>query len=255
MRLRQIALVTQDLSPVVEDLKQILGIRVCFIDPGVDVFGLENAVIPFAGNFLEVLAPIQENTAGGRYLDRRGGDGGYMIMLQCPDALAERTRITGLGIRSVYNIDGEAYTATHFHPKDVGTLLLSVDSVEAGADYLDPSCSWTPAGPKWNGVEDQDSHIEMVGIEIQTPDPADLAQLWAKIINLPAEEKTGNEWHIDLSSGVIRFVPETDGRGVGVGGIDIKIADKDRVLETARQRGCETTDSMVVICGTRFNIA
>ena len=40
-------------------------------------FGLENTLMPVGRNFLEVVAPIQEGTAAGRYLDRRGGNGGY----------------------------------------------------------------------------------------------------------------------------------------------------------------------------------
>jgi len=37
--------------------------------------GLHNFLMPVGSNFLEVVAPSREGTAGGRYLDRRGGDG------------------------------------------------------------------------------------------------------------------------------------------------------------------------------------
>ena len=33
-------------------------------------------------NFLEIVAPVKNNTAAGRYLDRRKGDGGYMVICQ-----------------------------------------------------------------------------------------------------------------------------------------------------------------------------
>ena len=72
LHLRQIALVARELAPVIDDLSAIFGIKPCFVDPGVKVFGLENTLLAVGRNFLEVVAPIEDNTAGGRYLDRRG---------------------------------------------------------------------------------------------------------------------------------------------------------------------------------------
>ena len=43
LRLRQIALVASELEPIVEDLGSVFGLEVCFRDPGVATFGLENA--------------------------------------------------------------------------------------------------------------------------------------------------------------------------------------------------------------------
>ena len=80
MRLRQIALVARELEPVVSDFSAILGIEVAYNDPGVRVFGLENAVMPVGDTFLEVVSPIEGGTTAGRLLERRG-DGGYMVIL------------------------------------------------------------------------------------------------------------------------------------------------------------------------------
>ncbi len=46
LRLRQIALVAEKLEPVVDDLRSVLGLEVCYRDPGVERFGLENALVP-----------------------------------------------------------------------------------------------------------------------------------------------------------------------------------------------------------------
>ena len=35
---------------------------------------MENLVWPISGNFLEVVAPVHDNTAAGRYLDRKGAN-------------------------------------------------------------------------------------------------------------------------------------------------------------------------------------
>ncbi len=42
IHLRQICLVAEKLAPVIDDLTNILGIQSCYIDPGVEHFGLEN---------------------------------------------------------------------------------------------------------------------------------------------------------------------------------------------------------------------
>ena len=40
LRLRQIALVARELQPVLDDFRAVLGLEVCFVDPGVKTFGL-----------------------------------------------------------------------------------------------------------------------------------------------------------------------------------------------------------------------
>ncbi|MBW2623491.1 MAG: VOC family protein [Deltaproteobacteria bacterium] len=254
MRLRQIALVAEALEPVVSDLTDILGVKVCCRDPGVGYFGLENALFPINGDFLEVVAPIEENTAASRYLERRGGNGGDMVILQCPDAAAERARITDLGIRSVFTIDNPDYRATHFHPRDLGNILLSIDSVEPEADYRDRMCPWPPGGPDWKSAVRIDAISGLAGVEIQSSDPVDLSSLWSRVLQLPATAGQGGEYTIQLDNAAIRFCEATDGRGAGVGAIDLKAPDRLKILEKARARGCALSGDRIMICGTRMNL-
>ena len=95
MWVRQIALVAHELDPVVEQLCRVLGLRVAYNDPGVAVFGLVNAVMPVGGEFLEVVQPVKDDASALRYLHRRGGDAGYMVILESDDAHAHRDRIMG----------------------------------------------------------------------------------------------------------------------------------------------------------------
>ena len=66
LQLRQICFVARELEPVLRDLTSILGINRCYVDSGVGKFGLENTLMPIGRNFLEVVAPVEEGTAGGR---------------------------------------------------------------------------------------------------------------------------------------------------------------------------------------------
>ena len=90
IQLRQICLVARELEPVIEDLTEVFGINCCYVDPGVGQFGLKNTLMPVGKNFLEVVAPAQEGTAAGRYLARRGGDGGYMVITQADSRASQK---------------------------------------------------------------------------------------------------------------------------------------------------------------------
>src|SRR5436305_3218301 len=92
-RLRQAVLVARDLKSVMQRLEDELGLHDPFHDDGVGHFGLANAVYAVGDTFLEVVSPLRPDTAAGRELERRGGDGGYMAMFQVGDILATRARL------------------------------------------------------------------------------------------------------------------------------------------------------------------
>ena len=127
LRLRQIALVAEKLKPVEEELGDVLGIAVAHRDPGVGSFGLENALLPIGNQLLEVVAPVRENTAGGRYLERRGGDGGYMVITQCDDHAPRRARVEELGIRIVGQFENPEFRHMQMHPRDTGGSFFEID--------------------------------------------------------------------------------------------------------------------------------
>jgi len=255
MRLRQVAFVAQELEPAVAELQDVLGLIECYRDPVVQQWGLDNAVFPIGGNFLEIVAPNKPGTSAGRYLERRGGDGGYMVILQCQDAAVERERITALGVRTIWTSDRPDYVASHFHPGDLGGILLTVDSVAPDQDYRDPLCPWFPGGPDWTGQIRRDVTTALTGVEIQSDDPLALATLWSRVLDLPVAPGGGGQFHIALDDGAeIRVVPAVDGRGTGVGAIDVQVADRDHVRNTARARGLELSDTQVTVCGTRVNL-
>src|SRR5215472_1993792 len=138
MRLRQIAFIAHEIDPVAKQLEDVFGLRVGYRDPGVEVFGLTNVVMPVGGEFLEVVSPFRDDASGARYLGRRGGDAGYMVILQDADALGHRARLEALGVRVIARSPDRTYRYTHFHPGDCAGVLLSIDSVEGDANWRSP---------------------------------------------------------------------------------------------------------------------
>ena len=130
IQLRQICLVANKLAPVVDDLSSILGINSCYVDPGVAAFGLENTLLPVGRNFLEVVAPTRDGTAGGRYLDRRSGDGGYMVICQGDNKETQqqvRQRALDMGVRIAMESERESWNICQLHPRDMVAAFLEID--------------------------------------------------------------------------------------------------------------------------------
>ena len=246
LRVRQIALVANKLAPVVEDMKNVLGLEVCFRDPGVKVFGLENALFPVGNQFLEVVAPIQENTAGGRYLQRRKGDGGYMCILQCEDHAPVKERVAKLGIRKVIDHDTAHFHNMQLHPRDTGGTFLEIDHQPGGEA---PDGPWEPAGKNWKPAVRTNVVSSIAGVEIQSPEPDALAKRWSEILEVPL--KDGG---IALQNAKLRFVKETDGRGEGLSGLDLKAADRKHALDAAEKQGRRISDDTVMVCGVRMKL-
>ena len=252
LRLRQIALVAQELAPVQADLEAVLGIAVCFRDPGVGHFGLENALFPIGNELLEVVAPIREQTAGGRYLERRGGAGGYMVITQCDDHAARRRRVEQLGVRIVNQFDNHEFRNMQLHPRDTGGSFFEIDEQYGPNAHADDG-PWEPAGPNWKAGQRLDRVAGIVAAELQCEEPEQVAARWSAIAEIPLFREQ-NTPVLPLSNAQLRFVPCTDGRPEGLGGIDVRTTDKAAILAAATARGQQRGDSQIYLCGMRINL-
>jgi hypothetical protein len=245
--MRQICLVARHLAPVVEELQSVLGLEVCHRDPGVGKYGLENALFPVGDKFLEVVAPVREGTTAGRYLDRRGGDGGYMVITQCDDLAPRRQRCEALGVRIANEIGYPEYRELQLHPRDVGAAMLSFGWQEGART---PGGPWHPAGvkasvtPRSNALGSPSAAprpaIAMTAAELQSEDPDRLARRWSEVIERPVRMQDGQRV-IALDDATLRFTETADGRGEGLAGLDLTCADPGR-------------RRLALICGIRFRL-
>ncbi len=246
MRLRQIALVAEDLAAARADIEAVLGLDWAYDDPGVATYGLRNAVFPLGTTFLEVVSPKQAGTTAGRLLEKRRGDGGYMVILQVDDLAGARARVAAAGARIVDQRDFEGASFTHIHPRDVGGAILSLDA-------MTPPERWAWGGPDWAARPPSETAIAIVGAELQGPDPAAMAARWAEVLGRPARP-AGAGWSIALDAGEIRFVADDDGRGEGLGAFDVAVRDPVAVRRVAAAQGLVGADGAVRLAGTRVGL-
>lgn len=253
LHLRQVCLVARRLEPVLTDLGDVLGIERCFVDEGVGVFGLENTLFCVGRNFLEVVAPVKDGTAAGRYLDRRGGDGGYMVIVQTSDAETQqacRARAAEAGVRVAWEHVAGSHHMMQLHPGDLEAAFLEIDWEAHG----ELQGYWGAAGGRaWERHVRDDVVSDFAAVELQGPDPEALAALWGRVTGLPVETDGGVPT-LGLDNARIRFVPDRDGRGPGLGGVDVIAREPERVRARARERGLRVEDDVVHLCGTRFRL-
>jgi hypothetical protein len=211
-RLRQVVLAARELDPVAASLEAALGVRDAFHDEGVGHFGLRNAVYALGDTFVEIVSPQQPDTSAGRYLDRRGGDCGYMVMFEVADAGATRKRLTELGVRTIWETEHDDITDLHLHPKDVAGAIVALDVTR-------PVGSWRWAGPGWVGAVPAFGPGGLTGLTVAAVDPQETAGRWAAVLGVTV----GSGATVPLAGGAqqIRFVSAAERAGEGIVAVDV----------------------------------
>ena len=241
MDIRQIVMVSALRDPIVNNLCELFECEVAFNDPGVGHFGLENAVIPIGTDFLEVVSPKEENTTAGRFLEKRNGDGGYMIIIQVDDFKDSKSLVERNNIGVVWETDLPEAKAIHLHPKQMGGAILSLD-------WMNPKESWKWAGPEWT------SHISgpitgVDGVQIQSDNPETMFQDWLEVLGNPKSSK--EKLKIFLDDTWLEFILDSDGRGPGVSAFSLKAKDHDIINKRALELGL-ISDGLICLGGINF---
>jgi hypothetical protein len=246
MRLRQVALAAHDLEPALARLRQVLGTGEAFRDPGVAEFGLVNGVLPVGDTFLEVVSPVQPNASAGRWLERRGGDAGYMAIFQTGDLAAARSRLAGLGVRVVWEVALEDAATVHLHPRDVGGAIVSLDAMQ-------PPESWRWGGPGWRERSRCEIATGLVGAVLEAPDPEKLALRWGEVLGVRPDPDGASGFTLALERGTrVRCVPAPAGREAALVAVEVAVRDRGRFAAEAAAAGVLEPDGAARIAGTRI---
>ncbi len=249
LRLRQVCLVAANLAAEAESIRRIFGLEVCYRDPNVARYGLENVLFPVGTDFIEIVSPTQPGTAAGRFLKRTGGRCGYMVIMDCNAPLVRKAHCESIGVRTANLIRHDSYLGVQLHPKDTGGAMLEFNRTEGGEDPMGP---YAPAGPAWQKAIRRETSTRMLSAEIECPEPGAFSARWAAILQRPVSlEKDAPT--IRLDTGSIRFLPGTGPQAV-MAGIELEVIDRERVLRAARELDCIGTDGNVQACGIRVRV-
>jgi len=248
LRLRQICLVSPELEPVVGDIAAIMGLEVCYRDGNVEKYGLVNALLPVDTILLEVVAPFRQGTAAGRFIEKTGGRGGYMAIFCCDDPDAHGARANAIGVRTANRITHAPYLGVQLHPRDCRAAFIEFNHTDGSDDVLGP---YPPAGPDWQKHIRKDVTQALTGVEMQSPDPADLAEHWGRIIGVAGAKGADGAAELKLPNATFRFVR---GEAEIMSGLDFSVGDVAKVCAAAKARGYEVRGSEFLIGGVNFRL-
>jgi hypothetical protein len=231
-RLRQAVIAAAELEPVADQLREALGLGEPFRDPGVGEFGLTNVVFAIGDCFIEVISPSRPGTAAGRWIERRGGDGGYMAIFDLEDLEGARERAAALGARVVWQIDLPDISGTHLHPADMRGAIVSLDRSK-------PYGCWRWGGPEWTARIAAGAPGALRGITVAVEEPASVASRWGEVLGVPAGAQA-----LTLDGGEVTFTAAADGIAEGISEFAVEIPG-----------GLPGGEDSVVIGGVRIRAA
>lgn len=239
-RIRQLVFASKAKADITQ-LKYILGLGEGFIDPGVAEFGLTNGVFALGDQFLEVVVPVQDNTAAGRFIDRTNGEGGYMAIFQSDDLEGVRRRADAQSIRRVWNIDLPDISASHLHPADIGAAIVSIDEAR-------PESSWRWGGPDWRT---QTVPGALRGLEVTAADPQALSVKWGMVLGAAAISVGHDIYDLATADGPVRFIP---GDRDFLSAYHLGHPDPSGCLDRAREIGLECDQDAFHFSGVRVEL-
>ena len=244
MRIRQVALAASDLAKTDTTLRNLLGCDESYADPEIIYFGLDNRLYTVGDCFLEVVSPVQPNTAAGRFLERRGGDGGYMVIVQVENLAEEQVRLADTSIRTVFADDRGNAKAVHLHPKDVPGAIPSLDE-------MSPPESWLWAGDEWE--QRAGRYVRgILAVEIRSPVPKATGQCWAEAYGIELMP-AGEGWRLEMDGTEIRFAYDAAALEPALMAIDVDAVDLAAICAAADGLGLERDGHVVTVCGVAFN--
>jgi catechol 2,3-dioxygenase-like lactoylglutathione lyase family enzyme len=252
LRLRQVCLVAPDLAAQEERFKSILGLQPCYRDPNVRRYGLENVLFPVGHDFIEIVSPTRPGTAAGRFLDQRGGRGGYMVILDCDDPERRRQHVEDMGIRIANTLQYQTYHGVQLHPRDSGAAMIEFNHTVGGENLDGP---YHPAGPAWQDAVRTDIASRLLAVEIEAPDPAAIAAHWGKILELAVTPTDAGHLELALGDSRIRFAPGPAADQPMFSGIEVAVSDRSSVLRAAAAEGCLTDESCIRLCGITISLS
>jgi len=209
---------------------------------------LENALLPVDTTLLEVVAPFQEGTAAGRFLERTNNRGGYMAIFACDDPDERGRHAATLGVRTANVIDHAPYHGVQLHPRDCRAAFIEFNHTQGSDDILG---LYPPAGPDWQKSIRTGVTRALLGVEMQSPDPRGLAQHWSRIIGIPVSHADNGDAEIVLVNGRLRFV---SGANEIMTGVTMQVSNVDAVLAAATARGYAVSGNAFLLGGVDFRL-
>jgi hypothetical protein len=154
-----------------------------------------------------------------------------------------------MGVRTANVIDHAPYHGVQLHPRDCRAAFIEFNHTDGSDDVLGP---YPPAGPDWQKSIRKDVTQALVGVEMQSPEPAALAEHWGKIIGIAAGKNAAGESELKLPNASFRFVK---GDSEIMSALTFKVGNVAKVRDAAKARGYRVSGDAFDIGGVAFQLS
>ncbi|KAI8931559.1 hypothetical protein NX059_011214 [Plenodomus lindquistii] len=260
-RLRQIALVAEDLEEAKRLLTHVLGVPVIYEDPSVAQWGLRNFLVPLGGDCIEVVSPFKNETTAGRLLEKRG-PGGYMIIMQTENAQKRREHIEAQNLaKTIFTHQLSDSVCIQYHPKGIkGGVIPELDSHTPDLSNPTPLQSrfspWHACGQDYSSYSTgmrNASHLSLQGcilrLEPGNVDHGGASRQWEEIFGVGRSRDL-----LAFTNARLGFVAGRKGLSEGLVSITIGVSDQEKLNaleERARAAGVHRGGHLEM-CGVKW---
>ena len=199
-KLRQIAMMVNDLPEGIDLYGRILGMEPCRAG-ALPQFGLDNAVLPAGnGTFVELLAPTDNASAGARFLQRRG-EAPYLVIFETDQYDRLIPHLRDSGVRITGETEHEGSRSAFIHPSSCNGAFLEIIEV------TDPDNPWPAAGPDWQSAAHEPGTLQLRQVAVIVNDLDAAIERWSKMFGLQPTRR----FEISFTDLEIAVLPLTGG--------------------------------------------
>ena len=222
-RVRHFVIAAQDLDGTCDELARMLDVELIPKPPGANeptvAFGFRTRMIRVGTTLIEVVSPIREKHQLQDFFVERGGDGGFMVVMQTYDDDALLARAAAAGHKLAFEI-----------PNFMGQHLMQFDYKTFGTRFefykYTPEDNWW-GNPLHGAYNDPKAAEDILGAEVAVENPAAIAETAAATFvgKLDGASLTFIDRRVD-------FV-EPVGQARGLTALYLKARDRSRVGTSA----------------------
>jgi len=131
LNLDHVAIAVRDLDQAVDSYRQRYGVEPLYREV-VESQGVEEAMIPVGGSFIQFLEPLGDDTPVGKFLARHG-EGLHHVAYAVADIEAALTHLKSVGARLIDEtprIGGRGARIAFVHPADAAGTLVELVELE-----------------------------------------------------------------------------------------------------------------------------
>lgn len=221
-RVRHYVLATHDMNFVCDQLYEVLGLPPTPKKEGpgtTEQYGFYSTMMRVGTTMIEVVQPIKPDHLLNKWFDERGGDGGFMVVMQTYDGEALKARAAAEQLKLTRDMMFRGQHMLQFDYKHFGTHFELYKYT--------PEDNWW-GNPLTGPYSDARVASDILGSDVAVDDPAAIA---AQAARLFLGRQDGNRVH--FGDRYVNFV-EAKGQWRGLVALDFKAREPARIGDWAR---------------------